>query len=248
VQNKGTTAMADLKLGDRILTHENDYEAVYAFGHHSPTTVAKFYQIHSKNMPRPLEVTGDHLVYLQDQSTPIPAHSIKVGHVLHTSNSGKDGSTVTKISTVEREGIYAPLTTGGTLVVDGVVASSYVQIKQNHQQLVSDHDIIHLSLSPYRMICAGITAKFCDADFLHTEDGMPIYAHYGLTFLQWLADSNVVVQAIGWPMVLLLAGACHVIESMFGASLAPLVLFLAAVYYRFYSNSDTQKSGKMKSL
>jgi len=229
--------MKELQVGDKILTGMNQYETVYAFGHHNPTKFAKFYQIHNDNNNRPLEMTADHMLFLEGQKTPVSAASVRVGDVLH---SAMGASKVTKVSSVERKGIYAPLTTGGKLLVDGVMASSYISLG-NDNSVISDHNLIHMTLSSYRMVCSGISASFCDTN-TYGEDGMPHFVQYGLRFLHWIKSCNVMVQAIASAALVVPAGFTFAWEMLFGASMGPLMAFVAAVAYTTYRKNNKSKA------
>lgn len=229
-------------MGDQILTGMNKYDTVYAFGHNNPTRTATFYQIYNEESENPLEITADHMVFLQDKENPVAASKVKVGDVL-TSFTGP--SKVIKISTVERNGIYAPLTTGGSLLVDGVKTSSYIAIGQ--KSLLSDHSLIHMTLSPYRMVCAGISQHFCKPES-YNDDGMPYYVEYGLGLLHWMNNSNddsgssSILKALVFAAVIGLNGACWSLELLFGASLAPLMVFIATVAYISQLNNKKNKA------
>jgi hypothetical protein len=85
VEQKGTIMMKDLQRGDKVLTKSGDYHPVYAFAHYHHTVQATFLQFHFSapsttrlNLPI-LEITGGHLLFVQDQEKPVPARSVKVG-------------------------------------------------------------------------------------------------------------------------------------------------------------------------
>lgn len=235
-----TVSMKDLKVGDRVLTGRNVYQEVYAFAHRLATKQSRFYQIHNENSKLPLEVTADHLVFLGNQEQPVAAVTVQIGDVLR---SAAGPSKVTKISSVKRTGIYAPLTTGGSLVVDGVQASSYIRFSTKEDGALSDHSLIHMSLSPYRMLCSGVSARFCDTDN-NGEDGMPHYVRYGLNLLHWVSDSGIAVQFVAWPAIVAVSGSFWLLELLFGASMAPLMVLLAAVAY----SAQKKTKAKAKSL
>lgn len=240
VLDTGSVAMKDLNVGDYVLTTSNKYEEVYAFAHFYPSKPASFFQIYSENTDRPLEVTGDHLIFLQGKKDPVPSQAIQVGDVLRIGDS-QTGSTVTEIKNVDRKGIYAPLTTGGTLLVDGVAASSYIYLEEN-MSFVSDQYLLQLSLSPFRMLCQGVSSKFCDTSS-YNEDGMPYYVQYGLEILRWVLGGNFVTRAVGFAIVLLFLGFCQLAEGIFGSYYAPLAAFLLVTF-----GASTLKTRKAKSL
>lgn len=255
------TTMKNLQIGDQVLTGRNQYEKIYSFGHYHTTKRAEFFQIHSEGARVPLEVTAEHLVFLHDDPIPVPAKSIQVGNTLHLQDGGS--SKVTKITKVRRNGIYAPLTTGGTLIVDEVKASSYIsfghgEIPSRVLSPFSDHDIIHFSLAPYRLLCYGISTKFCRQSFYH-DNGMPVYVHYGLQLLSFLfdrthdSDSSQQESSIGWLMMIALRwivfmvvfgflGIFRTLEVFFGASNAPLVLLVLAIKLFSYNRNHSRKT------
>jgi Hint module len=242
---EGPVTMQDLQIGDRVLTATGTYETVYAFGHYHPSQPADFFQLHHSlgNKNQALEVTADHLVFLQGKAAPVPAQNIQVGDNLMTSNS-EDAASVTEITKIRREGIYAPLTMhSGTVVVDGVVASSYVTLdasNPNKQQLLNDHQLVHMALSPYRLLCNGVSHTFCETR-IYMDNGMPHYAHYGMQLLNWLLSSHwIITQWIGLSMIVLVTGTFQLLEMVFGASLTPLfVLLVATMYHRNKTSKST---------
>lgn len=232
-------SMKGLKVGDRVLTGMNQYQTVYAFAHHLPNKPSKFYQIHSEHADRPLEVTAEHLVFLGNKGHPVAASTIQVGDVLR---SDKGPSRVTKISTVQRSGIYAPLTTGGSLVVDGVLASAYIRIN-NEGSAASNHGLIHVTLSPYRMFCSGVASRFCETDY-NNDNGMPLYVQFGLNLLRFVSDSSIFVQAVAWPIILGVTGSFWAVELLCGPAIAPLVVLLAALAYTSLQKQNNKAKGK----
>ena len=103
--------------------------------------------------------------------------------------------------------------------------------------MMNDHQLIHMALSPLRLLCNGVSDTFCQAHF-YNEDGMPFYAHYGLLLLNWLASNSnnnfwmIMAKCIAWAVVLVLTGACQLVEmTLGGAAVAPLVLFGTATVY-----------------
>ena len=177
--------MADLEVGDRVLssTGGESYQTVYAFAHLDKTRPTKFLQIFtdSGSSEAALEVTENHLIFLGGKSHPVPAKTIRVGDLLKGNNENTQYQStlnVTSIQTVVRNGVYAPLTQDGTVVVgkDNVVASSYVAVQtpvqtttnnldtetnEGHVEMTDigtlswlhQADVTHMWLSPLRLVC-----------------------------------------------------------------------------------------------
>merc|ERR1712157_230972 len=116
---------------------------------------ADFVQIHT-NKGAPLEMTGEHLVFVDGKTNPVRADSIKVGDLLKAENKN---AVVEKIELVTRNGIYNPLTSSGTIQVNGIATSNYISFqKQNNEhiefqggiEIMSHHDAAHVAMTTYR--------------------------------------------------------------------------------------------------
>merc|ERR1712032_1811023 len=70
----------------------------------------------------PLEVSPAHMVFVANQPDPVPAQNIQIGTIINSINGPR---LVTNITTIKRKGLYNPITTDGTIVVDGILASAY---------------------------------------------------------------------------------------------------------------------------
>merc|ERR1719230_797254 len=95
--------------------------------------MTEFVQLHTNTSIIPLEMTDQHLIFLDGKKNPVRADSVKVGDVLQA--EGKN-AVVEKIELVTRTGIYNPLTSSGTIQVNGIIASNYVSFqKENHEYI-----------------------------------------------------------------------------------------------------------------
>ncbi|CAB9529809.1 Protein hedgehog [Seminavis robusta] len=239
VQDRGDVAMQDLSVGDRILVGNGKYEPVYGFGHRHETTENKFLRIYTKqNGKTPLEMTGDHLVFIEKdgQQRSVRADSLEKGDSL--ARSGDQEDTVTKISSIKKKGVYMPLTPSGKLVVNGIVASAYVSILEEEAPKItalktyfglhSDETIIHWWLSPYRMICMGISSSFC-TDNAHNEEGIMNWLLVGRQLALLGEKQIVMVQVMVFAVPLFTVFSIfNLVEFLFGAGLAPTMLALTA--------------------
>ena len=214
--------MKDLQVGDRVLTGERTYEAVYAFAHYHPTKRAEF--LHISTQPKAtIEITEQHMVFLAGEKHPVRADSIRVGDILR---GDKEGLTVATIKRVQRQGVYAPLTPKGTVVVSGIVASSYISFQEGKDAMdfgalqVSQHIYVHTALSPFRIVCMGSPSSSTTRSFCHSFDdhGMPRYVAFGIRFNRWILKQNPVVQSTLWLGVLVITAACRVLETVLGSS------------------------------
>lgn len=241
-------AMKDLQVGDNIWTG-NGYSPVYSFGHRSPRVNSEFLQIHTAAKTSPLEMTAEHLVFLEGKDSPVRADSLAAGDVLQ----GLVRMTVTKIQTVERQGLYAPLTPEGILLVDGVKTSSYISLQAGNSAVqlqngisllrMSQHDYIHAGLSPMRLLCMGISSSYCSTD---NESGIPFYARLSIAVNEWINAKPVMVQAVAFASVLVLIGSSAAVETVFGPSLAPLALLLLGTIISLVIKKKKQQPSKPK--
>ena len=226
--------MKDLKVGDKIWNGDA-FSPVYAFGHYSPDTHGMFLKIHhseSGSNSRPLEITGEHLVFLHGQIHPVRADSVSVGDHLQGSDSGLR---ITKIDRVEKAGLYTPLTPEGTVVVDGAKASSYVSLQagKNFMELengasvlgLSMHDYIHMGLSPMRLLCIGVSCQYCKTQ----KNGMPFYITLSIHANQLINSQPMPIQVLLLSCIIIPTGISMSIESILGPSFAPLAVLVLAV-------------------
>jgi Hint module len=118
--------ITELKIGDSVLVHGGTFEPVYSFGHRNPTLSAEFVSIGTKNAT--LELSADHLVLIGH--TFVPASLVQISDCL------SDGNAVHSIKIVIRQGVYAPFTSTGTIVVSGITSSSYITLQKDSSHLM----------------------------------------------------------------------------------------------------------------
>ena len=160
--NSSTTVktMKELNIGDKVLAVTSEGELVYspviAFSEWSPRNKEKFVKLETEH-GHVLTVTPVHVVFRSQfgnsSNEAAFASEIKPGDFLLTTDeffSSKDKkdtvrmSKVTKTSIIRAVGTYAPVTSEGTLIVDGVATSCYGVVK--------NHDLIHFFFAPLRLI------------------------------------------------------------------------------------------------
>ena len=167
-------AMSDLKIGDEILAVNSDGELTFSpillFLDRDPQERRAFVTLVTED-GRSIEVTPYHLVFARRQSefddydddessnsvevtesdlAPTYAGDLEAGDVIYTLDLSAGGKRSLRASRVVetrlrvRDGVFAPLTVEGNLVVDGVLASCYAQI---HSQTLA-----HWAFLPVRML------------------------------------------------------------------------------------------------
>jgi len=198
-EDRGVISMRELKLGDKILTSSDSltkFEPVYSFGHRSHSLGAEFLQI----LPSKLEITRDHMIFIaeKDQRSAVPASLLQVGDRL------SDGTVVEAIKTVKRQGVYAPFTPSGILLVNNVSVSSYVAFQDSQYFMttgISYQRLAHTYTFPRRFWC---TRAFTQVNVcLHedyTETGTSVWVDLSHKIARkWMnaAENNAIVFVLG---------------------------------------------------
>jgi len=164
---ESAVAMEDVKIGDYVRVGEKlEYSRVYSFGHYNTAETLTYLRIHFEEGGKPLEITGNHMLFASEAAA-VPASNIQVGDTL------VGDRIVSKITTVQRQGAYAPFTYSGKALINGVVVSNYIAMGVPHW-------LAHAALTPRRLYC-NLFWKQCKTEARSTnEDGIAdwIYAPY----------------------------------------------------------------------
>jgi hypothetical protein len=209
--NQGVKAMSELQVGESVLVASGKYEPVYSFAHHDSELTAEYLQL----LPSKLQLSRDHMVLVENRGF-VPASLVKVGDSLVT--LGNKPQVVTAITTIQDKGAYAPFTQSGTVVVNNVVASTYVSFQDSGTLLLggffdtglSYQWLAHQLLLPYRVLypsctyCLSLEKPRKVAQwFLHQHAlvmGMLMVPLVSLATLFWMLETSLFVGlvVIGW--------------------------------------------------
>jgi hypothetical protein len=251
VLNKGTREMKDVEVGDQVLT-TNGYESVYAFAHRDLAAKNHVYsQIHFEGMTKPFEATARHLVYTTGKANPVTVDSLTLEDSLVGSNG--EALKINKIKEVTRDGLFAPLTKSGDLLVDGIKISSYASLQAGQNEFaefangmtlpISQATGIHMFLAPLRMLClSGLSTSVCDPS-TYNENGMPHLVAFGINLASTADQQSLLVQVLMLAVVLAIFVPLYALESLVGANLAPAAIALGAGAFA-YRNQFTSKKVK----
>lgn len=133
-----------LEVGDKVRVGSNEFSEVYFFSTQLPESSTKFVKIVTDTAV--LSLTSGHYLYANGELT--LAEDVKVNDIVVLSNGTK--ANVKQVDSSWANGLYAPHTLNGDIVVDGVLVSTYTDAV--HPQLA------HALLSPLRtMYSAGIS-------------------------------------------------------------------------------------------
>ncbi len=209
VQGKGKVMMRNLKLGDKVLVQSGKYEPIYSFAHHAQDVTNQYIKLETSDSS--LEVSKDHLVFVEGGRS-VPASSIKVGDKLQLAHG--ELSSVVTISLSTKQGAYAPFTASGTVVVDGVTASSFVSLQGSENLTIgvidtglSHHFLSHAFEWPHRMWCQYVSA--CNEES-YTPEGISLWAVAPQNFFSWYFEQSFITMVLlGIPIICILLCMAH---------------------------------------
>jgi preprotein translocase subunit YajC len=138
LSNGNTKTMAELQVGDKVLTHNGVYSEVFMFSHRLTEANTRFVEI--KTATTSLAITPGHYLYVNGALR--EAQYVKVGDNV-TLASGK-AAKVTSVGSVRKDGIYNPHTLQGDIIVDGVLTSTYTA--------AFSPTLAHVALAPLRAL------------------------------------------------------------------------------------------------
>ena len=141
--------LSSMRIDDEVQVITNNefrFEPVITFIHRQPEVMQEFLQITTERN-NILKITEDHLLFVEKtgKAKAIPARDVKVGDTLFVRavhSAEKDA--VLSISKVYDEGVYAPVTLSGTILVNNVHTSCYFD--------VLSHEWSHRAMSVARAV------------------------------------------------------------------------------------------------
>ena len=145
--NSGKVPLSSLQIGShiRVLNEENQitYSPVIAFLHRDLNEHALYKRVRTRSAV--IELSQRHLIH-QRKVGFIWAEKLNQGDEILVVASSHENDTqweeILEITDVYKQGLMAPLTEQGTIVVNDVHASCYA--------LVKSHNVAHFALAPYR--------------------------------------------------------------------------------------------------
>lgn len=265
VYGKGKVPMKDLEVNDKVYTTSTgdkaQYETIYAFGHRQEEYPMEYLQIFTNFSATllPLEVSPAHLLYVADKPDPVRADEIQEGDTLLYKPKGgpTQPASVLIIRTVTRNGAYMPLTKEGSLVVNGLHASSYVSISEEapnvvskFKRIMSEQTLLHWWLAPYRMLCLGISPDLCESDY--NEEGIAHWLVWGRDIARYGDDFNEgawqCVQILGLLLVTLFMALCMVTEKLARYLLNPFSFVILSCLLMGHAKANRRKVSKEKKV
>jgi len=141
-------ALSDITIGDRVLVNEhNVYEPIIAFMHGEHEGLFGFLAVDVQstvsNSSSTIFISSDHLMFDFDSGNARFVKSFHIGDRVQLVENGQlVPGEVINIRPTKQKGFYAPLTSSGTIVVDGVLCSNYA--------VVENHALAHKVMGIYR--------------------------------------------------------------------------------------------------
>merc|ERR1712174_35273 len=155
---------------------------------------------YAEGLQKPLEITGMHMLFSAGRA--VRADEVSVGDML-----GKNK--VTEIKSIKRNGVYAPITESGDIVVCGIHASSYYAFLDRIP--FNQHVMSHFFFAPRRMMCS-FDFKLCENEG-HTN-GYTNWAYWAIRIMEKANEFVAPVQYLFAMTVLPFISATYVLEQM----------------------------------
>jgi hypothetical protein len=131
--------MSELNINDMVMINENSFSKVLTFLHKIESINAKFIRIYYNQEQSHVTLTPKHLISVKSDNRSefdyIAANQVKIGDELNYFDLNLNKSQIVRVNRIELlelNGIYAPLTESGTLIVDNIYVSCYSLVK-SHQ-------------------------------------------------------------------------------------------------------------------
>jgi hypothetical protein len=188
VQGRGRIDMKDLRIGDYVQVSGGKFSRVYSFLHLDRDSEMVYMQIYTRDDDNdhdgPLEISPDHMIFVNNQIQ--KAEDVRVGDWLGLNLR----RVVVDIRSVRRRGIYNPGTEDGTIVVSGILASSYPAVLDISPSIVQVGT--HFILSPFRFTCAVRFDEYCKTETY--TDGLTDHYHYIFRIAFFVRQCSIVTQ------------------------------------------------------
>jgi len=219
VQGKGMISMDSLEIGDYVRSGK-DFSRVFSFGHLEPDAEANFLQIHTEGSVAPLEITDKHMVFRKDKA--VRAEEVLVGDMLGDNK-------VTKITSTKRTGLYAPITYDGSIVVNGIKSSCYVQFLDHVP--ADQHQFVHMFFSLQRVACS-VNFGWCEAETY--TDGLSDYSSWAIKTYSYCNQFSAPVQWLLTVICGLILPTWYFVEQLY---LSPILLAVGFLLYKSIKKS-----------
>jgi len=151
-----------LSVGDEVHAMTNKgirLEPVIVFVHRQPDVMQEFLKITTLKK-KTLKITKDHLLFVEKkgQAAAIPAKNVNIGDTVYVrgGQGAVEKDAVQSISRIFEKGVYAPVTLSGTILVNDVHTSCYVDVLSHewcHRAMGVARAVHHVSPWMLQWLC-----------------------------------------------------------------------------------------------
>jgi len=262
LQNGEYKSMKELKVGDFILVDQKKYEPIYAWGHYDTSSKATFV----KFMPSELELSPNHLVYIEGKASPVPAGSVRVGDIL-VSTDKKSNKVTSVLTDIHRnDGVYAPFTSSGKIMIVNkknnhyTMASTFVSVQYHEDKNNNNNDeYLHLGggilstyishqwlarafETPHRLLWSY--SKNTNTDSPNVGISVWVEGPYRFFTRLLLPSTPLVIQIIIMIPILLLMTTAVVLEQLLLTNTMSVVVAVVAILTFAMTTSQKKKNRK----
>jgi len=201
ITDAGEKRMDELKIGDRVMSSTAGstlFVPVVTFLHRMPEKLGEFYHLQTDDGAH-LKLTAQHFIYRakcpdsESESSNghalIYAKDVKVGDCVYRLTADRrrlHPVRVVNIDLVPQLGIYAPMTSNGDIIVDGILASCHNVIRA--QSLQQTFFSFVRTIEDYARWAVG-KVSLVDESLVN----LPIGADYFLSVIDYLVPSSLAV-------------------------------------------------------
>jgi Hint module len=123
--DKGDVPIANLEIGDQVMTKNGTYETIHSFRYHDETHSEPYIRIVTNYSS--IELSRENRIFVERDHA-VPVYSLQRGDSILLSDGTQ--TRIQKLQTVTRQGIYAPVTKSGNLRINNFwVMTSTVEAK-----------------------------------------------------------------------------------------------------------------------
>ncbi len=143
--------LKDIKAGDEVLDMTLQYVKVVGWLHRDELVETNFMELH--HSLGSIEITPEHLIYCHEAQDYVPAKAASIVETVFVDGSMVPSKIITR-NIIEKTGIYAPLTSSGTLLVNGINVSCYATPEELPFSVTQSAG--QIALAPYRYLEGSI--------------------------------------------------------------------------------------------
>jgi len=188
--------MDQLQVGDLVLT-ASGFSKIFAFMDHKNDAKVEVLSILTAN-GKEVSLTANHIIFAHEDRQPVLAGSLARGDMLWQGTwlgaqaVDMTPTVVVQISRRPAQGMHAPLTEEGSMLVNGMLASSYASVETlrwGSWPLLTGHDAARFVHKPLQWWCASLPSA-CGPSWHTAALGRHAFTQFILDNSGWLQALN----------------------------------------------------------